>query len=126
MDYYAVKTLHISCVVASITLFVVRGGLTLWGYPWRQWNVLRWAPHAVDTVLLSSALWLAWQLGQYPFFDAWLTAKVLALVAYIGLGSHALSLKTPQAKRPLYFAGALLSVSYIVGVALTHSAVWGR
>ena len=124
MDYYAVKTLHISCVVASITLFVLRGGLALAGYPWRQWRVLRWAPHLVDTVLLSSAVWLAWQLGQYPFIDAWLTAKVLALLVYIGLGSFALSLKTPAAKRPFYFAGALLSVSYIVGVALTHSAVW--
>jgi uncharacterized membrane protein SirB2 len=126
VDYYAVKTLHISCVVASITLFVLRGGLALWGYPWRQWSVLRWAPHAVDTVLLSSALWLAWQLGQYPFVDAWLTAKVLALLAYIGLGSHALSLKTPERQRPLFLAGALLSVSYIVGVALTHSPVWAQ
>jgi uncharacterized membrane protein SirB2 len=124
VDYYAVKTLHISCVVASITLFVLRGGLTLSGYPWRQWSVLHWAPHVVDTVLLSSALWLALQLGQYPFVDAWLTAKVLALLAYIGMGSRAVSLKTPQAKRPLYFAGALLRLSYIVGVALTHSAVW--
>jgi uncharacterized membrane protein SirB2 len=124
VGYYAVKTLHISCVVASITLFLLRSGLTLSGYPWRQWSVLRWVPHVVDTVLLSSASWLAWQLEQYPFFDAWLTAKALALLAYIGLGSCALSLKTPQAKRPLYFAGALLSVSYIVGVALTHSAVW--
>ncbi len=123
MDYYAVKTLHISCVVASITLFVLRGGLALSGYSWRQWSVLRWAPHLVDTVLLSSAIWLAWQLGQYPFVDAWLTAKVLALVAYIGLGSKALSLKTPARRRPYFFVAALLCVSYIVGVALTHSAV---
>lgn len=124
MDYYTVRTLHITCVVISITLFVLRGSLALSGYPWRRWRVLRWAPHTVDTVLLSSALWLAWQLGQYPFVDAWLTAKVLALLAYIGLGSYALSLKTPARRRPLFFAAAVLSVSYIVGVALTHSAVW--
>lgn len=124
MDYYTVKTLHISCVVASISLFVLRGSLALSGYPWRRWRVLRWAPHAVDTVLLSSAVWLAWQLGQYPFVDAWLTAKVLALLAYIGLGSYALRLTTSKVKRPLYFAAALGCVSYIVGVALTHSAVW--
>ncbi len=124
MDYYTLKTLHISCVVASITLFVFRGSLALTGYPWRQWGILRWLPHLVDTVLLSSAVWLSWQLGQYPFVDAWLTAKVLALLAYIGLGSFALSLKTSARRRPFFFAAALLSVSYIVGVALTHSAVW--
>lgn len=125
MDYYAVKTLHISCVVLSITLFVVRGGLAVSGYPWRRWGVLRWAPHLVDTLLLSTALWLAWQLGQYPFVDGWLTAKVLALLAYIGLGSHALSLKTSARLRPWFLAGALFSVGYIVGVALTHSASLG-
>jgi uncharacterized membrane protein SirB2 len=125
VDYFAVKTLHISCVVLSITLFVVRGGLALSGYPWRRWGVLRWAPHAVDTVLLSTALWLAWQLGQTPFVDGWLTAKVLALLAYIGLGSYALSIKTAERRRPFFLAGALLSVSYIVGVALTHSASLG-
>ena len=124
MDYYTLKTLHISCVVASITLFVFRGSLALTGYPWRRWGILRWLPHLVDTVLLSSAVWLSWQLGQYPFVDAWLTAKVLALLAYIGLGSFALSLKTSTRRRPFFFAAALLSVSYIVGVALTHSAVW--
>ncbi|WP_210545641.1 SirB2 family protein [Rhodoferax sp. PAMC 29310] len=125
MDYYAVKTLHISCMVLSITLFVVRGGSALSGYPWRRWGVLRWAPHLVDTVLLSSALWLAWQLGQYPFADAWLTAKVLALLAYIGLGARALGKRTPAGQRPWFYLSALFSVGYIVAVALTHSASWG-
>ena len=125
MDYFLVKTLHISCVVLSITLFVLRGTLQLQSRPWRQWRVLRLAPHIVDTVLLSSALWLAWRIGQYPFVDSWLTAKVLALLAYILLGMRALGKKTPASQRPVFFAAALLSVSYIVGVALTHSPSWG-
>lgn len=125
MDYLVIKTLHMGCVVISITLFVLRGTLQLQSKPWRQWRLLRMAPHVVDTVLLSSALWLAWRIGQYPFVNAWLTAKVLALLAYILLGHRALALTTPDAQRLPFFVAALLSVVYIVGVALTHSPSWG-
>ena len=93
--------------------------------PWRQWRLLKMAPHVIDTVLLTSALWLAWRIGQYPFVNSWLTAKVLALLLYIGLGMRALGRNTPPAQRPAYFAAALLSVAYIVGVALTRSPHWG-
>ncbi len=125
MDYLTVKTLHVSCVVISISLFTLRGVLQLQSRPWRQWAVLRRLPHIVDTVLLGSAVWLAWRIGQAPFVDGWLTAKVLALVAYILLGMRALGQNTPASQRPAYFVAALLSVGYIVGVALTRSPSWG-
>ena len=124
MDYLLIKTLHISCVVTSISLFLLRATLQLQSRPWRHSAWLRRAPHMVDTVLLSSALWLAWRIGQYPFVDSWLTAKVLALLAYILLGMRALGKKTPASHRPVFLAAALLSVVYIVGVALTHSPDW--
>ncbi len=125
MNYLFVKHLHVSCVLISISLFVLRGVMELQSKPWRQWALLRRGPHIVDTVLLSSAIWLAWRLGQYPFVDGWLTAKVLALLAYILLGMRALGKHTPTSQRLAYFMAALLSVGYIVGVALTHSASWG-
>ena len=125
MDYLWVKYLHVSCVVISISLFVLCGSLQLQSKPWRQWWLLRVAPHVIDTVLLGSALWLVWRSGQYPFVDGWLTAKVLALLAYILLGMRALGKNTPASQRPVYFAAALLSVAYIVGVALTRSPSWG-
>ena len=125
MDYLAVKTLHVTFVVISISLFVLCGSLQLQSKPWRQWWLLRVAPHVIDTVLLGSALWLVWRSGQYPFVDGWLTAKVLALLAYILLGMRALGKNTPASQRPVYFAAALLSVAYIVGVALTRSPSWG-
>ena len=124
MDYLSVKYLHVSCVVISISLFVLCGSLQLQSRPWRQWWLLRVAPHIVDTVLLASALWLAWRSGQYPFVADWLTAKVLALPLYIGLGMRALGRNTPRRQRLPYFAAALLSVTYIVGVALTRSPSW--
>ena len=125
MDYLWVKYLHVTCVVLSVSLFVVRGTLALLAQPWRQWRLLKVGPHLVDTVLLTSALWLAWRIGQYPFVNGWLTAKVLALLAYILLGMRALGKNTPQGQRLPFFVAALLSVGYIVGVALTHSPSWG-
>ena len=125
MDYLWVKYLHISCVVISISLFVLCGSLQLQFKPWRQWWLLRVAPHIIDSVLLGSALWLAWRSAQYPFVEGWLTAKVLALLLYIGLGMRALGRNTPQAQRLPFFAAALLSVTYILGVALTRSPRWG-
>ena len=124
MDYVLLKHLHVTCVVISVSLFVLRATLELAARPWRQWRLLRVAPHVIDTVLLTSALWLAWRIGQYPFVDGWLTAKVLALLAYILLGMRAFGRKTPQAQRIPYFLSAMLSVIYIVGVALTRSPSW--
>lgn len=124
LDYLFVKTLHVSCVVLSISLFVLRGSLQLLSRPWRQRRLLRLAPHLVDTVLLSSALWLAWRSAQYPFEQSWLTAKLLALLLYIVLGHYALGKNTPEARRPWFFVAALLSVAYIVGAALTRSPTW--
>ena len=53
MDYGLVKYLHVACVVLSIALFLLRGGLQLQSQAWREWRVLRVAPHFVDTVLLG-------------------------------------------------------------------------
>ncbi len=125
MSHLAIKTLHVGCVVLSVGLFVLRAILDRVGRPWRQWPVLRIAPHVIDTVLLGSALWLAFAIRQYPFVDAWLTAKVVALAAYIGLGWLALSPRAPRCTRSPALAAALVAVGYIIGVALTRSPSLG-
>lgn len=125
MDYLYAKHLHVSCVLLSVTLFALRGALQLASKPWREWRVLRMAPHINDTVLLSAALWMVWRSEQYPFVLNWLTAKVVALLAYIVLGHFALSPATASAQRGFYFLAALASVAYIIGVALTRSPVLG-
>src|SRR5512133_85312 len=125
MDYLWVKYLHVTCVVLSVSLFVLRAALEMLAQPWRQWRLLKVAPHVIDTVLLTSALWLAWRIGQYPFVNGWLTAKVLGLLAYVLLGLRALGKNTRQSQRLPFFGAALLTMGYIVGVALTHSPSWG-
>lgn len=120
MSYLAVKWLHVSCAVLSIAGFAVRGVLMLADSPLLQARFMRIAPHVVDTVLLGSAIWLALRLGQYPFADGWLTAKLLALLAYIGLGTVALRRGRTRAARAWAFAAALVAAGYIVSVALTR------
>jgi len=89
--YLALKHLHITCVVLSGLGFLLRGFWMLQESPRLQGRLPRVAPHVVDTLLLGSALALAFLSGQYPFVQGWLTAKVLALLAYIGCGSVASS-----------------------------------
>lgn len=120
--YVALKTLHVAAVALSIALFVFRAGLRaadsgLLGTRW-----LRIAPHVVDTVLLASAVLLTLVLHQYPFVNDWLTAKLVALVAYIVLGSVALRRGRTPAIRAVALVAALLTVGYILGTALHHDA----
>lgn len=125
MDYATIRTLHITCAVISITLFAARGAMQLAGFDWRRWRWLRIAPHLNDTLLLAAAITLAVMSAQYPLVQPWLTAKVLALVAYVVLGSVALRRGLPARTRGLAFAAALASVGYIVGAAITRSATPG-
>ena len=84
----------------------------------------RWAkiaPHIVDTMLLTSAIALAVKIDQDPIHDAWLSAKVLGLLLYIGLGMMALRFgKTRRARVSAWIAAQLVFL-YIVLVAVTKN-----
>jgi len=118
--YEAVKMLHLGCAALSISGFAARGALMLMESPILQMRFVRIAPHVVDTLLLASAVWLAWFLGQIPFVHAWITVKVLALLLYIVLGMFALRRGRTKAQRVAAFAAALACAAYIVAVALTR------
>ena len=118
--YLLAKNLHVACVIVSLGGFLARGLLMLAGSPVLGTRLMRVAPHVVDTLLLASAIWLAWLLRQYPFVHGWLTAKVLGLVAYIVLGAIALRRGRTQGIRVAAFVAASATAFYIVSVALTH------
>jgi uncharacterized membrane protein SirB2 len=118
--YFPLRHVHIACAILSISLFALRGALMLAESPWQRNLVLRYLPHAVDTVLLTSALMLTTIIHQYPFVNGWLTTKVLLLVAYVVLGSIALKRGRTKRMRMAALAGALLSVAFLVSVARAH------
>ena len=121
MSYLALKHLHVTCVVLSGLGFCLRGWWMLRESPLRQHRLTRVLPHVVDTLLLGSALTMAWQSGQYPFVNGWLTAKLCGLIAYILLGAMALKRGRIKVIRTRFFGLALLAYAYIVSVALTRN-----
>ncbi len=125
ISYVDIRLVHIGSVSISIFLFLLRGGLQFSGIDWRRWRVLRVLPHVNDTVLLTAAIAMSLISHQYPLAQGWLTAKVLALLLYIGLGSMAFKATRPRAQQAVAFGAALLTVIYIVAVAISRSATLG-
>ena len=87
-------------------------------HPWT-----RVLPHLIDTLFLASGIWLALIIQQYPFVDAWLTAKIFGLLSYIALASLALKRARSRALSTGFFIAALLSFGWIVSVARLKSAL---
>jgi uncharacterized membrane protein SirB2 len=114
------KALHLSCVVLSFSLFFLRGLWLMSGSPIIKQRWIKIAPHSIDTVLLTSAILLAWQLGYTPSNSPWLAAKIVALLLYIGLGVLAFRFAKTNAMRLSAWLAALLTFSYIVAAAITH------
>jgi uncharacterized membrane protein SirB2 len=118
--YGALKVIHVGAVVLSGTGFVIRYALSV-ARPAPGGALVRIAPHVVDTVLLASALALAWVGGFDPLGVPWLEAKLAGLVLYILIGTIALKRGRTRRIRAAAFAAALLAYAYIVTVALTKS-----
>jgi uncharacterized membrane protein SirB2 len=81
-------------------------------------------PHAIDTVLLLSAIILVFITEQYPFYHHWLTVKVIALVVYIFLGTMAFKCANTAFSKITYWSLAVMTFAYIVSVALTKTPLW--
>src|SRR6188474_146051 len=90
MDYFTIKAVHQAAVALSITGFFARGLGSILGARWVGGRPAKTLPHIVDTVLLASALLLAWTLRLSPMQAPWLMAKIIGLLLYIGLGMVAL------------------------------------
>jgi uncharacterized membrane protein SirB2 len=117
----ALKTIHLTCAVLTFISFSVRGVWMLADSDMLQRAWVKVAPHVIDTVLLASAIGLTIQIRQYPGSEAWLTAKLVALVLYIVCGSIALKRGRTKTIRVASAIAALVVFFYIVAVALTHS-----
>jgi uncharacterized membrane protein SirB2 len=124
MDYLLLKHFHMTCAALSGSFFLVRGTWMLAESPLLRRRWVKTAPHLIDSLLLGSAIWLAVWSHQYPGPQPWLTAKLVALIAYILLGSVALKYGRTKGVRALAYVGALATFGYIVTVAVTKNALF--
>ena len=121
MDFTALKIIHVATAAVSYTLFVVRGIWMINGSPRLGERWARIVPHANDTLLLAAAIWMTILTHQYPGTHAWLTAKLAALLFYIGLGTVALKPGKTRRVRIAAWLAAQVVFCYIVAVALTRN-----
>lgn len=115
------KSIHLTTVALTLTGFLLRGAWMMSGSANLKRPLVRILPHVNDTVLLVSAVSTGMVIGQYPFVDAWLTAKLTGAVVYIVLGAIALTYGRTRRQRIIAFAGALIAFTYIVLVAVCRS-----
>jgi uncharacterized membrane protein SirB2 len=119
--YSELRIIHIGAVILSGSLFLLRGlALNLFTAAWPMRAPVRYLSYAIDTILLAAAIALTTIVGQYPFINAWLTAKVLLLVVYIVLGSFALKRARTKPARLAFFLAALLVFGFVVSIARAH------
>ncbi|WP_395006296.1 SirB2 family protein [Undibacterium sp.] len=122
-SYAILKHLHLSCIALSLALFILR-------FFWRKQNSQmlqkKWVkilPHSVDTLLLISAIGMAWIANINPFEQHWLAAKIIALFAYIIAGTFAIKRAQTAATQAVSFLVALSCFAYIAAVAISKQVL---
>ena len=115
------KAVHMITVTLTIAGFILRSVWMLRNSPLLNARATKIFHHVNDTALLFSALWTAAIMGQYPFVNAWLTAKVAGLIVYILVGAVALTYGRTSKISIAALVLALLIFAYVVGVAVTKN-----
>jgi len=121
--YESLKLVHITCVVASGALFALRFALLRGRSKDQLPKLLRVLPHIIDTVLLGAAIGMLSLTSVNPFEVSWLTAKIMALIAYIGFGAMCLRSEPASRRQAVLFLIAISIYFYIVLVALSKLVV---
>ncbi len=125
MSYALLKMIHVSSVILSYSLFFLRGVWLIRDSTNLRQRWVKILPHIIDTVLLTSAVFLAMAIQQNPLQDSWLTAKVAGLLLYIALGMVAIRFGKTRRTKIIAWVAAQCVFIYIVLVAVTKSPVLG-
>ncbi|MBT5219649.1 MAG: SirB2 family protein [Woeseia sp.] len=121
--YESLKLIHVACVVISGALFALRFALLNVRPKNRLPKQLKVLPHVVDTVLLVAAIGMLLLSAVNPFQVTWLTAKIIALVAYILFGAFCLRSRPGSARQAVMFVVAASVFVYMVWVAVSKHAL---
>jgi uncharacterized membrane protein SirB2 len=119
----ALRQAHLALVIASGSLFALRGLAVLAGARWPQRPALRLGSVAIDTLLLAAGATLWTLLSLNPLREHWLGAKLLLLVLYVVLGTFALKRARGTGVRAAFLAAALLVFATMVSIGWTRDAL---
>lgn len=125
MDYSLLRAVHVVTVYLTLSLFLLRAFWMLRDSPRLNARWVRVLPHLNDSALLLAAIAMLAVAGLNPLQQPWLLAKILGLLAYIGLGTIALKRGRTRALRIKALIAALGMFAYIVAVAVTKQVVPG-
>lgn len=123
--YLAFKHLHLTVVALTILIFLIRAAFVL---VWPAGVRKRWLKilaHAVDGLLIVSAIALLIVMQMNPIHVSWVLAKIIGLFAYIGFSVYAFK-SAPTL--PARLMGVLLAggtLAYIALVAVRKSPTIG-
>lgn len=121
MDYFLIKNIHMTAAGLSLGLFGLRAWWSVRASPQLQRRWVKVLPHLIDTVLLAAGVILMIMLRAWPTQQPWLAAKLIALVAYIVIGTLAIKRGRTSTIRAAASLAAIAIFLYIVGVAMNHN-----
>lgn len=123
MTYALLKHIHLATIVITLALFLLRGAWRLTDSPMLQKKWVKIVPHTNDAILLAAAIGMLVVAQINPLEHGWIMAKIIALLAYIVLGTIALKRGKTALQRNLAFIGALAVFGYMLAVAVSKQ-VW--
>lgn len=116
------KHTHLLMVLLVVGLFIYRVYLAQRQPQLLEQKWLKIAPHALATLLLLTGVMLTVQGEWLSQAYAWIVAKFILMLAFIGLGL--LTLKSTGPLRWKAFAGSLLSLVLIVKIAFAKQILF--
>lgn len=117
--YTTIKVIHITCVILSLSGFFARGILMIRSSSLFHHRLAKIVPHINDTILLASAITLAFMSSQYPLTHNWLSAKVTGLFIYIALGLWAFRFGKTRQEKILAWVLAIIVFFIIIFIAVS-------
>jgi uncharacterized membrane protein SirB2 len=120
LPWSLIKQLHVALALLTACSFCLRGYWMLARSPRLDSLWSRRLPHVVDALLLLTGVSLAVGLSISPHAHPWLAIKLLAVVAYVIIGSIALKRGRSYRQRVVALLVSLMMLAYIFGVALHH------
>ena len=123
--YMAFKHLHLTLVALTVLIFLVRAVFVL---VWPAGVRKRWlkiTAHAVDGLLILSAIGLLVVMQMNPIHVGWVLAKIIALVAYIGFSVYAFKTAPTLPTRLVGVVLAGATLAYIAMVAVRRTPTLG-